>query len=439
MDPLSLAASISGLVTIADTVFTRVHKYIRAVKAAKEEIQALSEEINWLAATLRSLRALASELEAEGDVFDPTLMVHLVGHCRQTLGKIESKVKNAADGISGSSKSKAVGATLKWPFSVSETKALLAEVSRHKATMTSALAADTMRKLQLCLTKVDENGQHIIAISQDVKDIKINTQILLDNRKRKVLDFFMKMSPQTNLETSIKLRYPTTGLWLTESVAFSLWLETPGSKMWLRGIPGAGKTVLAGSVIQEALTHSRNTPGVAAGFFFCDYKNPVTQDPANILSAIASQLARQKDEAFEILLGYYDELHPAGGLERGFDPEEVLTIAGEICDLFEQVIIVVDGLDECGDQTDSVVKVLSDLALNNPRISMALFSRDDYSIGTRLQEDFQTVSIEANTEDIKLFVGAEMEKRIREGRLELTSMDIKDEIMQTLVSRAQGM
>lgn len=439
MDPLSLAASISGLVSFADTVFTRVHKYIRAAKGAKQEIQALSDEINWLAATLRSLGALASELEAEGDVFDPSLLVHLVGHCRQTLDKIETKVQTAADGIFAPSRSKVVGATLKWPFSVSETKTLLAEVSRHKATMTSALSADTMRKLQLCLTKVDKNGQHIVAIAKDIRDIKINTQIAMDSRKRRVLDFFMKTSPQPSFETSIKLRHPMTGLWLTESARFNLWLETPGSKMWLTGIPGAGKTVLAGSAIQEAITRSSTVPDIGAGFYFCDYKNPVTQDPASILGAIASQLARQKNEAFDILQRYYDKLHPAGGLDKGLDADEVLAMVGEICDLFDQVVIVVDGLDECADQTDRVVEYLSDLSLNNPRISMALFSRHQENIRTRLQEDFYTVWIAANTDDLKLYVGAEMERRIREGRLELTSMDTKNNIIQTLVSKAQGM
>lgn len=441
MDPLSFSASIAGVISLADSVFTRVHKYIRAVNSAKQDIQALSEEVNWLAAVLRSLQALATELEAEGDRFDPTLRIQLVGNCKQTLEKIETRVKKAADRLSCRTASKVTGIMqqLKWPFSASETKELLEEVSRHKATMTAALSADTMRKLQLCLTKADDIGQNITAISQAVKEIKINTQIAVDDQNRKILDFFMNVSPQRNFEMSVLLRYPMTGLWLTESAGFCQWLETPGSKIWLSGIPGAGKTVLAGSVVQEALTRSCNTPRVGAAFFFCDYKDPRSQESVNILGAIASQLARQEDKAFDILQEYYDELHPARGLDKGLDPEEARAKITKMCELFDQVIIVVDGLDECGDNTDRVVEVLVELAQYSTTISIALFSRDHYDIGIQLQDEFQHIIVAAHTEDIELFVRAEMDKRVRERRLERTSIDFKDEIVQTLVKRSQGM
>jgi hypothetical protein len=439
-DPLGMAASVAGIISLADVVFRTVYKYYKGAKDAKGDIHALAEEINGLSAVLRSLQALASELEAEGDAFDPTLRNHYLSHCKATLDRVEKRVKKGLDNFSAkSSKLDGFVRQLKWPFSSSETKEIMAELSRHKHTITVALSADSMRKLQLCLSKVDELAKGTSAIGEAVKRIDINTQIAVDYRKEKVLDFFMRVSPQPNLEMSIKLRHSMTGLWLTESPNFGHWLETPGSRLWLSGIPGAGKTVLAGAVIQEALTRSYTVDGVGVGFFFCDYKDFSTWDTANILGAVASQLARQKDEAFAVLQNYYDELHPPRGLEQTPDPSELRARISRMSELFDQAIIIVDGLDECGDKTDDVVEVLSELAEYTTGLSIALFSRDHYNIRVHLEAEFEHVEIAAHTDDIRLYVGAELDKRIRTRRLQLTNIEIKDEIMETLVNRAQGM
>ena len=437
-DPLSVSGSIAGLISISDLVFRAVFKYTREVKNAKSEVNALAQEINGLSSVLRVLQALAAELEAESG-FDPALRIHYLNHCKKTLVKIEDRVKKASKSFSGS-RVESTTRQLKWPFSTSETKDLLNELSRHKETITAALSADSTRKLQLCLSKIDDVSKQAASIADVVKRIEINTHIIVDGRKQRILDYFMKTSPQPNLEMSIKLRHAMTGLWLTESSEFTTWLETPGSKLWCSGIPGAGKTVLAGSVVQEALTRSYTVPDVGAGFFFCDYKDYSTWDPANILGAIASQLARQKDEAFDILSQYYDELHPTRGLPKTPDPDELRARISTMSEKFSHTIIIVDGLDECDDRTDDVVDSLSELVDYSTAVSMALFSRNHYNIRVRLEEaDFEHIAIAAHTEDIQLYVAAELDKRIRSRRLQLTNMEMKDEIMETLVNRAEGM
>ncbi|KAH6893018.1 hypothetical protein B0T10DRAFT_604285 [Thelonectria olida] len=438
MDPFSLSASIAGLIALADITFKYVYKYVRAAKGAENDIQALSDEINGLATLLRVLGALATDLEAEGDRFDPALRTHYLSHCNKTLARIETRVKKAADSLTRS-KFEGFSRQLKWPFSMSETKDLLAELSRHKATIGVALATDSMRKLQLSLSKTSELEKQVSAITRTVKQIEINTLIEVNSQKQRILDYFMKASPQSNLETSIRLRHAMTGLWLTESPRLIQFLETPGSKLWLTGIPGAGKTVLAGSVIQEALVRSHAAPETSVAFFFCDYKSPATWETSTILGAVASQLARQKDEAFEILRQYHDDLHPERGLAQAPDSEELRARISQMSKLFGQTIIVIDGLDECGDNEGDVVDMLLEVAEFSEGVSMALFSRDHFNIRIRLEQDFSIVPIAAHTEDIQLYVGAELEKRIQSRRLLLSDMNMKDEIMDALVGRAEGM
>ncbi|KAF7538549.1 hypothetical protein G7Z17_g12611 [Cylindrodendrum hubeiense] len=438
-DPLSVSVSIAGLISLGDVVFRAVFKYARAVKDAKSDIQSLADEINGLATVLRSLQALALDLESEGDSFDPTLRIHCLSHCTKTFDKIEQRVRKASNSF-GKSKSEGITRQLKWPFSASETKELLTELSRHKGTITVALSADSMRKLQQSLTRADEIANQVSRIEGIAKRIEINTQIAVDDEKQRVLDYFMKVNPQPNLEMSIKLQHAMTGLWLTEAPDFTHWLATPGSRLWLSGIPGAGKTVLAGAVVQEALMYSHHaTAKVSVGFFFCDYKNHSNGDPANILGAVASQLALQEDGAFDILRNYYDDLHPKRGLARTPDSEELRAKIGSMAELFDHTIVIIDGLDECGDNTDDVVDVFSELVQFTTSISMAIFSRDHYNIRVRLEDEFKHIPIAAHTEDVRLYVGFELDERVRRSRLELTSIAMKDEIRETLVNRAQGM
>lgn len=108
-------------------------------------------------------------------------------------------------------------------------------------------------------------------------------------------------------------------------------------------------------------------------------------------------------------------------------------------ELFNQTIVVVDGLDECGDRTDDVVEILEQLATNHESLSMALFSRDHQNIRDILELDFKHIPIKAHTEDIRIHVGAELAHRIQTRRLQLTSATMRDEIAAKLVERADGM
>jgi len=67
---------------------------------------------------------------------------------------------------------------------------------------------------------------------------------LIGNERKKILDTIGPFDPSAHQNIAIKLRQPGTGVWFTEGPQFKHWLETTNGKLWLYGIPGAGKTVL---------------------------------------------------------------------------------------------------------------------------------------------------------------------------------------------------
>lgn len=439
-DPLSLAASLAGLVSLADTVFRYVYKYVRGAMAAKEEITKIAQELQSFTGILRGVQVLAQSLEEEGDTYDPSIRVHHVYYCEQTLNKIHDRMKRAAQKMEKGRSKGGLVQQLKWPFSKSETQEVLEELERHKANMNLGIATDSMQKMQLLLSKQKEADIVAIETRQIVRELR--TEILVDARKRRVLEFFLdtgKVNPQTSLDTNIKLRHPMTGLWLTESPVFNQWLDTPGSNIWLSGIPGGGKTVLAGAAIQETLTRASLNPRIGAAFFFCDYKNDETLKTSNIIGAMASQLARQKNEAFDLLQDYYDSLHPADSLPKKADADDLRALVGKMGEEFDQVLIVVDGIDECGDSMDEIAETLSDLVDDSQVMSLAIFSRDEAGIRRQLDDSFKSIPIAARSKDIELYARAELESLISRGRLRVTNISLKDDIREALVDQAQGM
>jgi NTP pyrophosphatase (non-canonical NTP hydrolase) len=435
-DPLSVAGSIAGLVSLADTVFRMSFKYYKAVKGAKGELEELISEMRNLAGILHCLSLLALSLEDEQ--FDPTLKMHHINSCRHTLMQIDKRLSKAKNDFESPSKLDVVQRRIKWLFSTAETKELLEEITRHKETVSLALSADSMNAMLRCLSRQDDIGDRVANIQQAVaKNLEISTRIQVDSSRERVLYFFMMTNPQSNLEMSLKLRHPLTGLWLTDGPTFTHWLEVPNSKLWLSGIPGAGKTVLAGAMIEETLRLADES--IAVAFFFCDYKNKQTHSAVNILGSLASQIARQKEKAYDSLANYYNELHPEKHLAKSLGIIGLQDALQGMMEELDKVFIIIDGLDECADNTDDVLEILMSLVNSQEKVSLALLSRDEQNIREKLEDEFTHVPIAAHTEDLQLFVAAEIENRIKSNKLRIRNPNLKDEIIQTLIKGAHGM
>lgn len=430
-DPLSIAASIAGVISLADVVFIRTRKYLSSAKNADKEVKDLAQEVLLLSGALHSLSRLAQAVDADGlkDLHIDNLRMHHIAACHATLDEVAKKLKKIED----KTKRKFI-----WPFVSDRTKELLAEISRHKQNVDLALTADSMGTLLRVLSKTEEAQVNTETLLEEARRTReITTRIHQDSGRKEILGYFLPYNPQQNYEMSLSLRHPRTGLWLTRKPEFQTWLEHPDSALWLSGIPGAGKTVLAGTIIEEAL--KRSFEGVATAFFFCDYKNDITQTTKPVLSALASQLAVQKEEAYGYLDRYYQELHPRRGLERRPDVSGLQRILNDMVKSFDHVYLVVDGLDECGENTDGVINGILDIIKCSDNISSALLSRDEDNIRDKLEETFTELEIAAHTEDITEFVTSEIERRISNRSLRIDDLSLKSEILERLIEGAKGM
>ena len=436
-DPFSISASIAGLITLADVVFCRIFKYVKGVKGAPKAISALSSEIGALYGILNSVLLIVCQLE--GETFDSTIQTHHVQSCYQTLEKVKKVLDKHGTTSPQDHSVETIKRRLRWPFSMSEAEDLIAEVERHKATMGLALTVDGMSGLLQALSRQTVLHDGVTEIKRELQHSRAaETRIEISGKRKKILDSFGPIDPYKNHHTSLKLRHPGTGLWLTESDEFKHWLKTPNAKLWLYGIPGAGKTVLASSVIQQALRESGRD--IATAFYYCDYKDPVTQDPINILGSLAKQIAKQDEQSFEKLQRFFQNHHPDEKPSNAYNPDDLRDLVIAMTSSFESAMVVVDALDECGQSTSHVTELLASLNMGREKstIKTLFFSRNEQDIRDFL-EDYTQVSIAARSSDLRLYVGAEIELRTRKKKLRIKDPSLKEHIMERLVDGADGM
>jgi hypothetical protein len=433
-DPLSISAGIAGLVTLADAIFRGAFHYSRTAKGALAEVAGIATETQNLAGILHRLSLLASALEI--DAPESSLRLHHIISCRQLLLRVEKSIAKAKPELESSRKRDVISRSLKWPFSATETKEILREITWHKETLSLALSADSMAALCQSLALQDAIAGKLDDIALTIKGaIEITTKIRLNDERRRVLDSFVVIDPRPRLEQSLKLRHPFTGLWLIEGEAFQQWLINANSKLWLSGIPGAGKTILAGAMVQEVLKLSSETVGV--GYFFCEYTDTDEDMPLKILSCLASQLARQNMEAYLVLEGFFKKQDAGLGFCSTL---RFLELLRKLSQAFEAVYLIIDGLDECGKQANEVASIFTSISdLDDSPISVAILSRHEMEIHEVLISSFHHLDVEAYKDDVRLYVAAEIQSRIQSKRLRLRNMAIKDEIMHVLIDKNGGM
>ncbi|KAH7130033.1 hypothetical protein B0J11DRAFT_482274, partial [Dendryphion nanum] len=435
-DPLSVAGSIAGLISLSDTIFRRLYRYIKDVKNAEKEVQQLKDEVSLLNGVLHNLRLVAEDLEADSNLVC-TLRTDHVNACLATLYKLDEKLKKVD--FSGRSKIHTTVQKIAWPFKTMNIKEFIDDINQHRANLTMALSADSMTALLKCLSKQEDISKLITDIDSRLRNREqIETRIALDAERQRVLDYFLVVNPHPNFKTSLRLRHATSGFWLTESDTFSQGLRSSGTHLWLSGIPGAGKTVLSSLVIQECM--ARTTSERPVGFFYCDYKSSDSHRLTNIIGALASQLALQNEKCFSLLKAYFDQLHPRNQLKQESDGEKLAILLREMSNILEDVRIIVDGVDECGDDAGKVSRTLKSIAFRHDTISLAIFSRDEVDIREEFEPPMcEHIEIAAHTKDVEHYVRTEIETRVEKKQLRLKSADLKDEIIKQLTSRANGM
>lgn len=131
---------------------------------------------------------------------------------------------------------------------------------------------------------------------------------------------------------------------------------------------------------------------------------------------------------------FHSKYHPADGLPGVPTESDLAKLIVEVSQLFDEVTLVIDGLDEVGsaialDRTQ-LVQTLSFLHKASGTIRTIVPSRNEPDIQLNLSE-FDNISIAATSDDLKSYVSANM------SLLNIKNLSLKSEVLEALVDGAK--
>ncbi len=223
-----------------------------------------------------------------------------------------------------------------------------------------------------------------------------------------------------------------TGQWLTQADEWGRWTSADPRfrSLWVHGIAGAGKTVLAYTMIQQVKNLTRSDKKMGAAYYYC-YHARNKDEAVPFLEWIISQLCRTSED----IPGSLRLLHKSGCEANA---TELLGCLEDVLKAFTVAFVVIDAIDESMPRTE-LVRILSVLA-SDPRFSklrLAVTSREYVDIETAFKSRFIPVSMSNGgvKDDIQKYVTS----TLRHQRFEDWDQALKNDVANRVSQKAGGM
>ncbi|KAJ7483613.1 ankyrin repeat domain-containing protein [Mycena latifolia] len=389
--------TLASILQLVNTVL-KAREYIKDFHEASEEQKKLFSEMKGLKALLVELDKRVTGSPASA-AFQQ--MVEPLATFETTLELVTEKLR-PVDGLSKFTKK------LSWTlWSKKEVAGYLEELERIKALINLWLTMD-----------IWDVGQKQIS-NQDTE------------RQRRILDW---MSPLNFLQRQADV-YGTlqsgTGEWLLGEAQFQDWESGSGKVLLCRGIPGAGKTVLASLVVNHLEAQARNSDSGLACIYL-NHKETETQTITNLLGALAAQLMLGKHIPPPVHSLYehhldrrtrpnIDEFHKALGLAVALHPK---------------VYLIIDALDEYPENYRH--RFLKYLGTLGPKVNIMMTSRPHINVDSQFP-NLKTIEICATEDDIHKYVDTQIQNSVRLSKHICTRPELCNEIQATIGENAKGM
>ncbi|KAK4111501.1 hypothetical protein N656DRAFT_681029, partial [Canariomyces notabilis] len=360
-DPLSVSASIIAVIQCADRIAQLCRYYIGAVDDYPKDLRSILIEASFLKALLESLKFL---IDCEGS--SSPMLKTLGGEegplawCHRTVRELESLFPATPPQVTPNSnrgrRLKLVMGQLAWPFRQEKARVLLAQIQQHKGTISLAISSEALR---------------------DIKEIRFDLgavcRMLSGSETSNICTWVEQTNPSEILNRAVADYEEGTGDWIVRTPEWKIWMNPNDSRrgLWVHGIPGAGKTVLASYAIREVIRTLRrpNTGKSICAYYYCQHAhNQDESTPA--LRWIVSQLCRAAKRVPEPLYESYRlrQLPSAKGLLQHLE-----SILGH----FERAFIIIDALDE-SQSRENLLRVIRNILCDTrfSKIRLLVTSRE---------------------------------------------------------------
>ena len=330
-DPLSVTASIAGLVSLGIQVTQSLVQFYTAYKGQDTDLARTKENLESLLDTFRFLQDTLQNRTFRRDEHDLIKNIESSIHrCDELIQELKEECEKCENvsttGIKGNIKT--AGRRVAYPFRQSTLQKLdeaIGEI-RHNLSLS----------LEVLQFRDHKNTQDDITELKTLLEIVRATQISWTIR-----DWLKAPDATVNHNAACAKRHPGTGLWFVKGPIFTSWLTQDNSFLWLSGFAGCGKSVLCSTAIQYAFRHKRSDHGVGIAIFYFAFNDESKQDDSAMLRALLLQLSGQLSDGQTDLSRLHDS-HHAG------TPSTMVLLEHlrHLIQKFQQVYILLDALDE---------------------------------------------------------------------------------------------
>ncbi|KAM5358432.1 hypothetical protein ACJA88_015348 [Fusarium oxysporum] len=398
-EALGVASSVIAVVDLSAKVLSLCFQYSQAVKNAKYEIEKLCEEVAAFQATTKELQTLVEgprgkELKASQQ------LKSVIEDGRSRLEKLEQQLQPSTG---RKRMSRFSLRALKWPFESKDVKGTIEDLERCRGNISLALSIDQTVILQSVDDRTTLNQLPIAHGASFDSKAEQHNPTCLPNTRQELLDYI------------------------------DHWIDDPNSKTvyWLNGMAGTGKSTIARTV-----AYSRSKRGdLGASFFF--KRGEVDRGNLNkLMSTLAYQLALSMPGATLFIKKALDANPAIVGKSEKEQFEKL--IQEPLCETTatattpSSVVMVIDALDECDQETDIrlLINIFSQAKILRPRLRVFLTSRPELPIRlgfSEVQGSYQDLVLheipaQIVEHDIVVFLNDEF-KKIRHG----FNMTVSDE------------
>lgn len=427
MDPLSISASIVALLQVSSTVLG----YLSDVQKGPKELQQIRLEISSVLPILLMLQDQANEPK-QSDSFSTKL--RSLNMPEGPLAQLHAAMQRLAIKVAPVKGLRKAKKAIKWHFEKEETHELLDTIERLKSLVNIARQNDHIA-LSKAIMKNTET------IHKEVKETSLGVHTLrLDERQRAICHWLSAPDPSMNYNKALKDRYSTTGDWLFSTNAYSGWLSTPGSLLWLYGIPGCGKTVLSSAVIQNTVKYCQSRTDSVVLYFYFDFNSVDKQQHENLIRSLITQLSSHFASTPKAL-GFLYSSCKNGESQPGYD-----SLLATLCQMMaelEEIYVVIDALDECLERQELLATIQDLTSWKDANLHVLTTSRREKDI----EESMESLNVNHGRICIgRMLVSNDIRAYVR-GRLQhdpslerwQKQPKVQQEIEDTLMEKADGM
>ncbi|KAK8115380.1 hypothetical protein PG999_007449 [Apiospora kogelbergensis] len=230
------------------------------------------------------------------------------------------------------------------------------------------------------------------------------------NERDEILDWMSTFRHYT-MHHKIEQQLPADfngGRWLRESELFKSWKEGATNRVWYIGKPGAGKSVIAYSIINDlkSLAESSSSHDILVAYLYLTYTSQA--DVKILLGSILRQLQAGSNLNEQVLKKFRD-CRQCGRSGSQVQPPSMNDIRQMLSAVAKHktVFVVVDALDESEQEIrQDLLEYIKDIG---PNVKLLVTSRHLHHLET-LQQGFQTSEIQAHNDDIEEYIESVIRK-----------------------------